>query len=489
MRIVLPAIEITQNKDTKLYLTKLNVGQIRDLVDNKQLIHDTYNPDINLQRGYQRVLDRNRMKKILNYLESKYKIVLPVLPTSIVLSVRKRPTTEPLKFKDCKLIVGDDTTLYVVDGQHRIWGIQKHKDLKYEVPTTIIYGLDEHQEAAQFLVINSTQKKVDPSLQLRVLFYAEEKLMEVLINEIKNVIPWQSWKLEALKIAIDLENDPENPWYKKVKQPNDPSDEWKPIKEGSFVDSFRHMTSEDNPISQISMDEKRRYLKDYWNTIRKIWNKAFEEEHVYDYILFAPFGAGVFNTLFPSVLTLKKVTNLSFEELLKPISKKYPLQSWSRRRGELSKKGSSQKVFRDTAEEFLITISPKLDYINHNEYEKIREKTHNMKWLADEAYDILSPLRLKSAEYLKNDRGKYKRACYVLVNLKDNNNVTVYVGQSKTIENRLSSHRKKYNLYCVQSCETEQEMKHLEGTLWHLVKRNVRENENHPNAKFCPFCK
>jgi hypothetical protein len=89
VRIVLPAIEITQNRDTKLYLTKLNIGQIRDLVDNKQLIPDTYNPDINLQRGYQRVLDPNRMKKILNFLESRYKIELPVLPTSIVLRSEK----------------------------------------------------------------------------------------------------------------------------------------------------------------------------------------------------------------------------------------------------------------------------------------------------------------------------------------------------------------------------------------------------------------
>jgi hypothetical protein len=89
MRIVLLAIEITQNRDTKLYLTKLNIGQIRDLVDKKQLIPDTYNPDINLQRGYQRVLDPNRMKKILNFLESRYKIVLPVLSTSIVLRSEK----------------------------------------------------------------------------------------------------------------------------------------------------------------------------------------------------------------------------------------------------------------------------------------------------------------------------------------------------------------------------------------------------------------
>jgi DGQHR domain-containing protein len=488
MRLLLPAVEIVQQNDVHLYLTKLNVKQIKDLINSKQLIPDTYNPDINIQRGYQRTLDKNRMRKILNFLESRYKIVLNVMPTSIVLSVRKS-NTEPIKFNNGQLIIGDDATLFVVDGQHRVWGIKEHRDVKYEVPTTIIYGLNEHQEAAQFLVINSTQKKVDPSLQLRVLFYAEEKLMMNLIKEIKNVIPWQSWKLEALKIAIELENDPENPWYKKVKQPNDPSGEWKPIKEGSFVDSFRYMCSENNPISHVPMDKKAAHLKNYWNTIRKLWTKPFEDDYVYDYILMAPFGAGVFNTLFPSVLTLRDITDLSFEELLKPIAKKYPTRSWSRRKGELSKLGGGHKTYNNTAERFLITINRNFDYTNSREYERIRARApHNLKWLVDKAYDMLSPLKLRSAENLKNERGKHKRACYVLANLKDNMDLQVYVGQSKTIEKRLGGHGKKFNLYYVESCEDDQEMNQLEGTLWHLVKKDVRANENHPNVKFCPFC-
>jgi DGQHR domain-containing protein len=488
MRLIIPAIEIVQQNGIDLYLTKLNVKQIRDLIDSKQLIPDTYNPDINIQGGYQRTLDRNRMRKILNFLESKYKIVLHVMPTSIVLSARKS-ATEPIKFKNGQLIIGEDATLFVVDGQHRVWGIKEHKDLNYEVPTTIVYGLNEHQEAAQFLVINSTQKKVDPSLQLRVLFYAEEKLMMNLIKEIKNVIPWQSWKLEALRIAIELEDHPGNPWYKKVKQPNETDTEWKPIKEGSFVDSFRYMCSESSPISRMLMDKKAAYLKNYWNTIREIWSKAFEDDYAYDYILMAPFGAGVFNTLFPSMYTLHDVTNMNFKDLLRLIAKRYPIRSWSRRKGELSKLGSGHKTYSDTAEQFLFAVSRNFDYINYREYNRIRDKApHNMKSLVDKAYDMLSPLNLKSAENLKDEKGKHKTACYVLVNLKDTMDLEVYVGQSKTVERRLSGHGKKFNLYYVESCDDEQEMNHLEGTLWHLVKKDVRANENHPNVKYCPFC-
>jgi len=488
MRLQLPAVEIVQDKEMKLYLTKLTVRQIKGLIDSKQLVPDTYNPDIRLESGYQRTLDKNRMRKILNFLESKYKIVLHIMPTSIVLSARKS-NTEPIKFNKGQLIVGDDARLFVVDGQHRVYGMKEHKDRNYEIPTTIVYGLNEHQEAAQFLVINSTQKKVDPSLQLRVLFYAQEKLMMNLIKEIKNVIPWQSWKLEALKIAIELENDPENPWYKRVKQPNDPSSEWKPIKEGSFVDSFRHMCSENSPISQVPMDMKAKYLRKYWNTIKELWTKPFEEEHLSDYILVAPFGAGVLNTLFPSILTLNTAIDTSFEDLLKPISKRYPVRSWSRRKGELSKLGGGHGTYTYVAEEFLKTISKNFDYANLREYERIREKApHKMKGLVDKAYDMLSSLQLRSSENLKTEVGKHKRACYVLANLKENMNMDVYVRQSKTVEKRLSSHSKKFNLYNMEPCANEQEMNHLEGTLWHLVKESVRANENHPNAEFCPFC-
>jgi DGQHR domain-containing protein len=392
-------------------------------------------------------------------------------------------------FDDGQLIVGDDATFFVVDGQHRVWGMKELKEKNYEVPTTIIYGLNEHQEAAQFLVINSTQKKVDPSLQLRVLFYAQEKLMMNLIKEIKNVIPWQSWKLEALKVAIQLENDPETPWYKKVKQPNDSSSEFKPIKEGSFVDSFRHMCSENSPISQISMDIKAKLLKKYWCNIKELWPEAFEEAHLSDYILVAPFGAGVFNTLFPSMLTLNTAIDVSLEDLLRPISKRYPLKSWSRRKGNLSRLGGGHGVYSLVAADFLMAISKSFDYTNEREYDKIRDKApHNMKGLVDKAFDMLSPLQLRSSENLKAEAGKHKRACYVLVNIKKNLDVEVYVGQSKTVEKRLRSHSRGFNLYNTEPCSDEQEMNVLEGALWHLVRESVRMNENHPNAKLCPFC-
>lgn len=488
MRLELQALELSQDKSTNVYLTKLSVKQIRELIESKQVVPDTYNPDIKAHEGYQRDLNPTRMKKIHNFLEGHYKTVLPVLPTSVVLSVRKS-NSEPLKYKDNKLIIGDDAVIHLVDGQHRIYGIKEHKDMGYEIPVTIIYGMNSHQEAAQFLVINSTQKKVDPSLQLRVLFNAKEELLSKFIEEVKNVIPWQAWKIEALRIGMELEKNSESPWYNNVEIPNDSSEEWKPIKEGSFIDSLRYLASEENPIASLDPDTKIRYLINYWKTIKKLWPRAFEKYHIGDYALVAPLGAGIFNTLFPSVIALKQAQDRDLEEILTTISEEYPINDWRKRNGKLTRRGGSQGVYRQVAEEFIKTIYPKLDYINEKEYEKLRHDNFRNRWLLDKAHSMLNPIGLKYSDNLGSDRGKYKKACYVLVNLKEDGKVKVYVGKSKTIEGRLKGHNKDYNLYHVSSCKDEKEEDQLEGTLYHLVKAEVNDNGNHPNKKYCLFCK
>lgn len=101
---------------------------------------------------------------------------------------------------------------------------------------------------------------------------------------------------------------------------------------------------------------------------------------------------------------------------------------------------------------------------------------------------MLSPLYLRYHSFLPKDRGRFAKACYVLANLSDDN-ISVYVGQTKNVESRLKQHKNRYNLYYIKSCENEKDVDYLEGALYHLVKPEVRENQVHPNAKYCAFCK
>jgi|TARA_B100001971_G_C18229152_1_gene562739 DGQHR domain-containing protein len=236
------------------------------------------------------------------------------------MNIRKRN----LSYKKNELIIGDDAVFHIVDGQHRIAGLKMFKKKSYEVPVTILENLNENQEAAQFLVINSSQKAVDPQLQLRVIYKSDTYGINKLLNEVKKVIPWQAWKLKALKIAIALEKEGSSPWYDLIKIPNEEigSGEWKPLREGSFLDSLRAVCSGGNPIEYLDDDKKIMALIEYWKSIKKIYPEAFNNKTGIDYLLTKGIGAGVFNTFFPNAYTLLLSGVVKdFDEVLIPIKK------------------------------------------------------------------------------------------------------------------------------------------------------------------------
>ncbi len=335
--------------------------------------------------------------------------------------------------------------------------------------------------------INSTQKRVDPQLQLRVIYSNEEGIRK-LIDEIKEVIPWQSWKLKALKIAMKLENDGNSPWHTLIKLPNEEKipGSWKLLNEGTFIDSLRFVSSDGNPLEYLEDDLKIKYMIAYWNAIKKLYPDSFDKEKANRYILTTTSGVGILNALFPIATTLSIILRKDFGEVLKPLQKKFPLSEWRKKSGKLSKRGSGQEVYKSTATELLIKIKSQLDYFDDKSHERLLENGRQL-GILKKAANMLSPLYLRSSAYLENYKGKFRKACYVLADFNEDK-IGVYVGQTKNVENRLRNHKRKYNLYFVKSCADEKEMDFLEGALYHLVDEKVRENGVHPNKKYCAFC-
>ena len=486
MRLKIEAIKLNQVPKINIYLTKLNVGQLKKLYGDKQIISDKYDPDLE-ETGYNREISEGRAKKVLWYLSKNFEIILPILPSSIVMNVRKKT----LKFKNNKLLIGDDAVFYIVDGQHRLEGLRQYKKNGYEVPVTILENLENYQEAAQFLIINSTQKRVDPQLQLRVLFKTDELGLNKLIKEIKEVLPLNAWKLKALKIVVGLEKAGSSPWFDLVKLPNESvgSNEWKPIKEGSFLDSLRSVCSNESSLENLDDDKKIRYLIQYWNSIKKMYPEAFDKKTGDDYLICRGLGAGVFNTFFPIAFMLLQVGVVKdFDELSYKIKRNYPLRRWSRvKRSYFSKIGTGQGAFKQMAEEFLLKMCPQLDYINGREYDKLTRRG-KFKNELKKAYNMMRPIHLKHIDFLEEDIRQYAFGCYILINLKKDQ-IKVYAGQSENVKKRLKNHNKEYKLYAVVSCRDKKELDLLEGILYHLVKPNVRENKVHPNKEYCIFCK
>ncbi|MFH1637561.1 MAG: DGQHR domain-containing protein [Candidatus Woesearchaeota archaeon] len=491
MKLIIPALRVKQDARVNIYLTTFKVGQLKGLYEDKQILKDYYSPDLKAggPKGYNRTIDPNRTKRILNYLSTRYEYVLPLLPSSLVLNVRNNR----LKFQDSKheLLIGGDVDFYVIDGQHRIEGLLKHKE-SYEVPVTILEGLDEIKEAMQFLIINTTQKRVDPQLQLRDLFRICDKDFGGILGEVKEVLSREvlgsgEWKIEALKIAMELETQALSPWYDRVKLPNESliPGKWKPIRENSFADTLRFICTGGNPTDNLSESDKKRYLLDYWKSINKAYPEAFDQKCGREYILTKSSGAGRFNTFFPSAYTLCAAKIVpDFDALLQRIKQAYPLRMWlKRKRGIFS--GGSQGEFRRDALKFVLKVCPQLDYINEKAYEKmIKEGIFASQ--VKRAYNMMSPLKLKHVSFFNKDCTKYATGCYILVDLKKDK-IRVYAGKSEDIKQRLKAHPKKYNLYSVEPCN-KKEAEIIEGVLFHLIKEEVRENKVAPNKEGCPFC-
>jgi len=478
------AIKMEQS-GIRMYLTKFKLSEIKELLKNRQLIVDAYDPTNPAgKEGYQRGIDEKRVNDISNFLFKRIDILPSLLPSSLILNCRRRET---IRYNEAhsEIIINDETVFHVVDGQHRVRGVEKSQIQKYDIPVTIIEGLNIAQEAGQFLTINTKQKKVRPDLQLRILYHQDRTNTRKLID----ILGVDNWKIEALTLCIALNDKNESPWRNLILRPGEQREgQWKPITEANFVDTLKFFCSRESPVKHISLEEKERFLIQYWNEIRKIYEQAFTDSEGPDYSLTRGLGAGVFNTLAPAIYNLRIATGDDLSTIVKPLKKRVLLKDWRRPRGRITKYGASQKTYRTVAGEIVKKIYKALNYSDEKEFERLTKRAEakaHVKIL-EKGYSLLSPLILRSTQELP-DRDWNLMGCYVLVKLQ-RDGISVYVGKSQNAKKRLQQHRE-YDLFAVKSCGSGREMENLEMALYHLVKSSVRENENHPSpVEYCPFC-
>jgi len=479
----LKAMKLVQ-QGTILYSTKLSATQIRELLENRQLIVDKYDPTDPETKGYQRGLEQSRVNDITKFLSSKVQILPPLLPGSLILNCRRE---EDIRFdeKNEELIVSDDAVFHVVDGQHRVEGLARGAVQNYDLPVTIIEGLNIPQEAGQFLVINTKQKKVRPDLQLRILYHQDRENTRRLVEALRI----DNWKLEALTLCIALNDRNESSWRNLILRPGERKEgQWKPITEANFVDSLRFFCARESPVNYLRTDDKERFLIKYWDTIRRHYEDAFKEDLGREYAICRGLGAGIFNTIAPIIYNIQSVRGDNLNELIEQLAEQYPLKEWRRRRGKMTKYGSGHKVYRSVAEDMIKTLIPLLDYIDASRMYRLEKRVSAQahKNILQKANNLLSPIYLRNASDLR-DQDWSARACYSLVDLADDE-ISVYIGKSQNVRKRIRQHRD-YNLYAFKPCGSDRESENLEMALYHIVRTRVRENSVHPPPReYCPFC-
>jgi DGQHR domain-containing protein len=296
------AVRFRQKRpDVNLYVTAL---PLKTLLGRFQA--DTYRSDN--RRGYQRAVTPSRLRQISSYMRDEE----GMLPTSIVLCVRQphRLDFEPAVGSNGGgetglLRIDSDIPLWIVDGQHRLYGLQRaleHDKAKwlseYPLPVVIVEGIDAYEEMRYFHVINTRHKGVPTDVVDRHLLSMREEEGAALLER-QGERDYQ--RARATLLTDVLNSSSESPWRDMIRMPGESLKPEHMMKQHSIVSSLEPVVN-DAIMKRLSDDEAGKLLLNYWSAARDRWASAFEEPK--EYVLQKALGAGALHQIFPDVIEL-----------------------------------------------------------------------------------------------------------------------------------------------------------------------------------------
>src|SRR6266478_765401 len=319
-----PAVRVKQGL-LKLYATSLRVEHLltKNFYDIERL--DPDNPN---DKGFQRLLNKARAKKLAEYILAGYENQDAFLPTSIFLATDKDVHFDPI----ANMITFDTDRMgpfSVVDGQHPIEGLrfaaEKNPNIQdYEIPVNIAVNLPKIAQMCHFLIVNTTQKSVDAAVEQRIYARLSEALT---IEDVPSLPKWVRRTVEsgddeqALRMVDYLNDTLGSPWFGKIRMANENS-KTATINQRSFVKAIKkYVLTANNPMSQQSTERREKIFFNYWKAIANLLDVE-RETVLYKYNgieLFSRFSTPLFMKLQNmdnfQVSTIEKVLSETFENL------------------------------------------------------------------------------------------------------------------------------------------------------------------------------
>lgn len=324
-KIKIPAARAKQG-DLVLFATVLKV---RELVSENFYNVETLDPADANDKGFQRLLNTARAKRLADYIIKGQDSHDAFLPTSVFLA-----TDKSIEFNKQDHTIEFDTLVVgpfsVVDGQHRLEGLKMaaQKDarvLDFEVPVNIAINLARIAQMCHFLIVNATQKSIDKSVEQRIIARLSDALD---VEDMPSLPRWILRTVEkgeverAIKYVDYLNETDGSPWLGKIRMANSESDDGT-INQRSFVKAIvKYVLTANNPISIIKdFDREKKIFLNYWKAITENLDDG-NSETLYKYggvELFCKFSIPFFVKLQDgksfTVQTMEKVLRECFEKV------------------------------------------------------------------------------------------------------------------------------------------------------------------------------
>jgi len=265
---------LIQQGNLVLYATSLKVSDL--LIPNFYSI-DRLDPENANEKGYQRILNKGRAKKLADYIISGQDTKDAFLPTSVFLATDKNIEFDQSN-NTITIEINEVCPFNIVDGQHRIEGLKMAADedgrvLNFEIPVNIAINLSEIEQMCHFLIVNTTQRTVEEGIAQRIRARLT-KAMDV--DDTPNLPKWIFKSVQrgedekALQYVDYLNNEKGSPWKDKIKMANDESSDGS-VNQKSFVKAIkRFILVDDNSIIKLETDKQHKIFLNYWIAIADI---------------------------------------------------------------------------------------------------------------------------------------------------------------------------------------------------------------------------
>ncbi len=175
-----------QNINFKCLKCKQPIGEFYiGILNHEDLIKITYadirrldregseQREVEIYTGIQRELSKSRVKEIGKYVN----MVDATFPTGVIIHIAEKDIVSYDEVNGIMTIPFSDNIAKVLDGQHRIAGLEEYSrgDASFQINITIFVGMELEDQAIVFATINKTQTKVNKSLVADLFEFATHR--------------------------------------------------------------------------------------------------------------------------------------------------------------------------------------------------------------------------------------------------------------------------------------------------------------------------
>jgi DGQHR domain-containing protein len=167
--ILFPCIEVKQPIGT-FYIGAIPAAELALIsFADMRAIQQGETRDVEEFSGIQRPLSKDRVKELQRYVQT----VDAAFPTSIILHIASKDA----EFTSLGVmrVRRDRAIAKIIDGQHRIAGLQDYKGPPFDLNVTIFINMDPEDQALLFATINLKQTKVNKSLAYDLYDFAQTR--------------------------------------------------------------------------------------------------------------------------------------------------------------------------------------------------------------------------------------------------------------------------------------------------------------------------